>query len=69
MLYREPIPIVWDQFYKAEANTEFVNMESLFPGENTGFDSCEPLVTTRSSTDQNKTLLYTVYNSQDMEAT
>ena len=44
-------------FYKVASNTELVNTEPLFLGENTGFGSCEPLVTTFSSADQYKTLL------------
>ena len=38
-----------------------MNTEPLFLGQNTGFGSCEPLVTTCSSTDQNKTLLYVCF--------
>ena len=38
-----------------------MNTEPLFLGQNTGFGSCEPLVTMCSSTDQNKTLFYVCF--------
>lgn len=58
---RSPFFLFSHVYELTTANTEFADTQPLLPAENTGLDSCEPLVTTFLCVDQYTTLFHVCF--------